>query len=79
MLVFIDGYDNKTVNDSGAVRAPSPTDLSTVIRTFKTMVTKEIGTSIWQRSFYDEIIKNETHFQNVWNYIAYNALKEYSA
>lgn len=79
MLVFIDGYDNKTVNDSGTVRAPSPTDLSTVIRTFKTMVTKEIGTPIWQRSFYDEIIKNETHFQNVWNYIAYNALKEYSA
>lgn len=58
MLVFIDGYDNKTVNDVGTVRAPSPTSLSTIIRTFKTMVTKEIGTPIWQRSFYDEIIKN---------------------
>ena len=79
MLVFIDGYGNKTANDVGTVRAPSPTSLSTIIRTFKTMVTKEIGTPIWQRSFYDEIIKNETHFQNVWNYIAYNALKEYSA
>lgn len=63
----------------GTVWAPSPTaSLSTVVRTFKTMVTKEIGTAIWQRSFYDEVIKDETHFQNVWNYIAFNALKEYA-
>lgn len=81
MLIFIDRYEDGIANEHGTMRASSPTstDLSTVIRTFKTMVTKEIGTPIWQRSFYDEIIKNETHFQNVWNYIAYNALKEYSA
>ena len=81
MLIFIDRYEDGIANEHGTMWASSPTstDLSTVIRTFKTMVTKEIGTPIWQRSFYDEIIKNETHFQNVWNYIAYNALKEYSA
>lgn len=78
MLVFIDRYDNVKKNDDGTMRASSPTDLSTVVRTFKTMVTREIGQSIWQRSFYDEIIKNETHFQNAWNYVAFNALKEYS-
>lgn len=65
--------------NNGTMWASSPTtDLSTVVRTFKTMVTKEIGTAIWQRSFYDEIIKDEKHFQNVWDYIAFNALKEYS-
>lgn len=86
MLIFIDRFhqDNETVcnkvNDkNGTMWASSPTtDLSTVVRTFKTMVTKEIGISIWQRSFYDEIIKSETHFQNVWNYTVFNALKEYS-
>ncbi len=71
---------SKSGNDcNGTMRASSPTaatSLSTVIRTFKTMVTKELGISIWQRSFYDEVIKNETHFQNVWNYIAFNALKQ---
>lgn len=87
MLIFIDRFNNGMMwassksgnNCNGTMWASSPTaatSLSTVIRTFKTMVTKELGISIWQRSFYDEVIKNETHFQNVWNYIAFNALKE---
>ncbi len=59
------------------MRASSPTNLSTVIRSMKTFVTKDVGKSIWQRSFYDEIIKNEAHFQRAWEYIEYNALKEY--
>lgn len=32
---------------------------------------------LWQRSFYDHIIRNDADFQNTWNYIEYNALKEY--
>ena len=72
LLIFIDGFED------GTMRASSPTNLSTVIRSMKTFVTKEVGKSIWQRSFYDEIIKNETHFQRVWEYIEYNALKEYA-
>ncbi len=70
-LIFVDNFGN------GTMRASSPTELGTIVRTFKTFVTKELGFSIWQRSYYDEIIYNETHFQNVWNYIEYNALKEY--
>ena len=71
LLIFIDEYKN------GTMWASSPTKLGSVVRSFKTMVTKEIGFSIWQRSYYDEIIRNEKHFQYVWNYIEYNALKEY--
>lgn len=32
---------------------------------------------LWQKSFYDHIIRNEDDFQNTWNYIEHNALKEY--
>lgn len=32
---------------------------------------------LWHRSFFDHIIRNEEDFQNTWNYIEYNALKEY--
>ena len=71
LLIFIDGYTN------GTMRASSPTKLGSVVRSFKTMVTKEIGFSIWQRSYYDEIVRDEKHFQYVWSYIEYNALKEY--
>jgi REP element-mobilizing transposase RayT len=42
------------------------------------MVTKEIGVSLWQPSFYEEVIKSQTQYENCWNYIEYNALKEYA-
>lgn len=31
---------------------------------------------LWQRSFYDHIIRNEENYLNTWNYIEHNALKE---
>ena len=71
LLIFIDRFHN------GTMKASSPTKLGTVVRSLKTMVTRETGISIWQRSYYDEIIRDEKHFQYVWNYIEYNALKEY--
>ena len=72
LLLFRDGFGDGTMKES------SPTNLSTVIRSLKTFVTRDVGKSIWQRSFYDEIIKNETHFQRAWEYTQYNALKEYA-
>lgn len=61
----------------GTMRASSPTNLRTVIRLLKTFVTRDAGKSIWQRSFYDEIIKDEAHFQRAWEHIEYTAVKEY--
>ncbi len=72
LLLFIDRF-----TPNGTMWASSPTKVATVVRSLKTMVTKEIGFSMWQRSYNDEIIKNEKHFQSVWNYIEYNALKEH--
>ena len=62
----------------GGMKASRPTSLMTIVRTLKTMVTKAIGISIWQPSFYEEVIKSQQHYENAWNYIEYNALKEYS-
>ncbi|MGN0571640.1 MAG: hypothetical protein ACI4K9_05625 [Candidatus Fimenecus sp.] len=52
--------------------------MSAIIGAWKRLVTKEIGQNIWQRSFYDEIIKNEAHYSRAWEYIEYHALKEYA-
>ncbi len=71
MLISIDRFN------SGTMRASSLTKIETVIRSLKKMVTRELGFSIWHRSYHDEIIRNEKQFQNAWNYIEYNALKEY--
>lgn len=51
--------------------------LSRVIKQFKGKITKQIGFSIWQKGFYDRIIRNETEFLRAREYIEYNALKEY--
>ena len=58
------------------MRASSPTkNIETIIRSFKTMVTKEIGYSIWQRSYHDHIIRGEKDYQKIWEDIDTNPLK----
>lgn len=60
--------------NGGGMRASRPT-LHTVIRSLKTMITKQIGNRIWQDSYYDRIIRNEESYREVWKYIDENPLK----
>ena len=61
---------------NGTMRASSPTkNVETIIRSFKTMVTKEIGQSIWQRSYHDHIIRGEKDYQKIWEYIDTNVIR----
>lgn len=50
-------------------------NISRIIKQFKGSITKQIGFSIWQKSFYDRVIRNEKEYQSVWNYIHNNPLK----
>ena len=56
----------------GGVRAPRPTTLSDIVRSIKAMVTRELGYSIWQTSFYDHVIRNEADYLRIWQYIDNN-------
>ncbi|MCH5300636.1 MAG: hypothetical protein J1E56_04880 [Ruminococcus sp.] len=38
-------------------------------------MTKQIGFSIWQRSYYDHIIRGEKDYLEVWEYIENNPQK----
>lgn len=60
--------------DSNGRTQFAPT-ISKIIKQFKGSITKQIGFSIWQKSFYDRIIRNEKEYQSVWNYIHNNPLK----
>lgn len=68
LLISIDTY--------GAPRSSPPT-VSAVIAAFKRFVNQETGENIWQHGFYDRILRDEAEFQRAWEYIEYNALKEY--
>lgn len=49
--------------------------ISHLINQFKGTVTKKIGQSIWQKGFYDHIIRDENDYQSAWRYIVGNAAK----
>lgn len=57
---------------------PFPT-LSTVIGLYKSSVSKQIhktnNTPVWQKSFYDRIVRNYKEYQSLWQYIDENPLK----
>ena len=62
-------------DDSGrAMLAPTP-EISRVVQQFKGAVTKAIGTSVWQKSFHDRIIRNEKEYSIINEYIDNNPLK----
>ena len=49
--------------------------ISRAIKQFKGAVTKKIGQPIWQKSFYEHIIRNEKDYLTHWEYIENNPIK----
>ena len=75
----------------GATRRVAPTNgsrtlvpgsLGAILGQFKSITAKRInllrgtrGVSVWQRNFYEHIIRNETELENIWDYIDTNPLR----
>lgn len=68
MIIFI--HDRE---DGRTQFAPT---LSRIVKQFKGSITKQIGTSIWQKSFIDRIIRNEQGYREAWTYIEGNPFKQ---
>ena len=49
--------------------------LATVLNQFKGAVTKSVGQRIWQKGFYDHVIRSEGEFETIGSYIEHNAAK----
>ena len=49
--------------------------ISQIIQQFKGSVTKQAGTIIWQKSFYDHVIRNDYDYIRICEYIETNPLK----
>ena len=54
--------------DSHGRALPAPT-ISTVVNQVKGVVSKKAGFSVWQKGFYDHVIRGERDYRDVWNYI----------
>ena len=68
------------VCDDGSSRTPPPTSkpnsiVPAFVSTFKRFCNKEIGENIWQRGFYDHIIRDKYDYDEISKYIHENPLK----
>ena len=64
-----------------AEQSPAPT-ISEFICAWKSVTTKlanirnkTLGAHLWQRSFYDHVIRNDVDYREIWNYIDQNPLR----
>ena len=64
---------NSFLSEKG--RAQLAPTVSRIIQQFKGAVTKRIGISVWQKGFYDHIIRNESDYLRIWQYIDTNPAK----
>ena len=69
MVIVVDG------TAEGPMWSSAPTSVSHRIRSFKTLVTKELGCNLWQRSFYDHVICDEADYLRITEYIIENPAK----
>jgi len=53
----------------------APTNVSVIIQQLKRYISKQIGYSIWQKSYYDHIIRDEADYMAIWRYIDDNPAK----
>ena len=69
----------KTTEKFGNMMRPGA--LSTIVRSFKSATTRQInilrdapGTPIWQRNYYDHIIRDAVSYEQIQHYIRHNPL-----
>ena len=55
--------------DGRPLAAPT---ISTVINQMKGTVSKKASFSVWQKGFYDHVIRNDNDYRDIWNYIEAN-------
>lgn len=49
--------------------------ISRIIKQFKGSITKHLSRSVWQKGFYDHIIRDDNDYQTKWKYIDENPIK----
>ena len=62
----------------GVVRrggTPGPPALPKIINAFKSLTTRKAGCSLWQRGYYEHILRNQQDFDEAAGYIAGNPFR----
>ena len=70
MILSIEGSGEAAAG--GIYAAPT---VPRIMNSYKASVSRDAGFPIWQRSFYDHIIRNQPDFEETWKYIDNNPLR----
>ena len=75
MIIFVlPNEEQRIMQQGGGARASTHVTLSSLIGSMKRWVSKEIGYSLWQKSFHDKVLWRKEDYDAVWKYIDENPL-----
>lgn len=68
---------SESLPDHGSSRTPTPTNarLPAFLSAWKRLTNKKAGFPIWQRGYYDHVIRNEADYLRIWQYMDENPVR----
>lgn len=70
LLVLL--YSDKNIYRTSKTESSANDNIPVMISALKKLVNSEIGFNIWQRSYHDHIVRSDTAFNSIWEYIEDN-------
>jgi REP element-mobilizing transposase RayT len=74
LIIAIDAMKTGITGTNEPPRSVTPT-VPKIINSLKSLATKEAGLPLWQRGYYEHIIRGERDYSDIWNYIETNPAK----
>jgi len=56
-------------NDGRPMAAPT---ISTIVNQMKGVISKRVGFTVWQKGFYDHVVRGNEDYREIWKYIEGN-------
>lgn len=77
ILAINEDVDANASTSTEQFQKPVPGSIPTIVRSYKSAVTRRIGrehnaTGIWQRNYYEHVIRNQTEWDRIHRYIEAN-------
>ena len=74
-FVVMPNHVHGILQNCGEEKQSKKNKLSSIIRGFKVGVTQRVGFSVWQRNYYEHVIRNVKDYERIAEYIANNPLR----
>ena len=70
--LIVEIYSDDGIYGDSKKTSPANDDIPVMVSALKKFINKEIGLNIWQRSYHDHIVRSESAFNTIWEYVEEN-------